>query len=82
MIEGLCIDGKLKKIDYQNYIHSQAMEQAMSLLKKILDEKGQITLAEYRDAIGTSRKYAMMLLEYADREKLTKKTGDVRVRYQ
>ena len=40
---------------------------------------GQITLAELRDALGTSRKYAQALLEHMDAAGLTVRQGDVHV---
>src|SRR4030066_358276 len=42
--------------------------------------KGKVTLAEVRDILGTSRKYAQALLEYMDEKKLTRRVGDERVR--
>jgi len=41
--------------------------------------KGKVTLAEVRDLLGTSRKYAQALLEYMDERKLTRRVGDERV---
>ena len=41
--------------------------------------KGKVTLAEVRDMLGTSRKYAQALLEYMDAKKLTRRVGDERV---
>jgi len=38
-----------------------------------------ITVSAFRERIGTSRKYALPLLEYFDREGLTLRRGDVRV---
>jgi selenocysteine-specific elongation factor len=43
-----------------------------------LDLRGSITVAEARDLIGTSRKYVMPFLEYLDRERYTRRVGDVR----
>ena len=37
-----------------------------------------LTLAQFRDLLGTSRKYALAVLEYWDRNKITKKDGDLR----
>ena len=51
----------------------------MELIRRGIQEKGQITLAEVRDLLGTSRKYAVVILETLDREKVTKKIGDARV---
>ncbi|MFC2050380.1 selenocysteine-specific translation elongation factor [Chloroflexota bacterium] len=41
--------------------------------------KGKVTLAEVRDMLDTSRKYAQALLEYMDGKKLTRRVGDERV---
>jgi len=41
--------------------------------------KSKVTLAEVRDMLGTSRKYAQALLEYMDAKKLTRRVGDERV---
>ena len=82
IIDSLCADRTLVKLDYQNYIHSTVIAQALDLLKGAIEKQGRITLAEYRDLIGASRKYAMMILEYADGQRITKKTGDVRILHQ
>ncbi len=39
-----------------------------------------ITMAEFRDLLGTTRKYAVPLGEYLDRIALTRREGDLRVR--
>ena len=43
--------------------------------------QGKVTLAEVRDLLNTSRKYAQALLEYLDEKKITRRTGDERVLY-
>jgi selenocysteine-specific elongation factor len=45
-----------------------------------IDEHGEITVADVRDRFGTSRKYALALLEYLDRMRVTRRIGDARVR--
>ncbi|MCS7051587.1 MAG: SelB C-terminal domain-containing protein [Thermomicrobium sp.] len=47
----------------------------------MLDAQGSITLAQVRDTLGTSRKYAQALLEYLDQRRITRRVGDARVRY-
>ena len=39
---------------------------------------GPFTVAEFRDHSGLSRKYVVPILEWADREGLTIRRGDVR----
>ncbi len=45
----------------------------------IIKEQGNITLADLRNELGTSRKFALPLLEYLDAQKITKRAGDARV---
>jgi selenocysteine-specific elongation factor len=55
------------------------VEEARSRLRQIAAERGQVTLAEFRDAVGTGRRNAQALLELFDREGLTRRQGEVRV---
>lgn len=48
-------------------------------LETTLQTKGRITVAEFRDLTGMSRKYAVPLLEYFDAVGVTIRDGDVRV---
>jgi selenocysteine-specific elongation factor len=52
----------------------------VSTVLQMIDQHGSITVAMLRDRFGTSRKYAIGLLEYLDAEAITKRDGDVRVR--
>ena len=52
------------------------------LAKTVVDHlhaNGKVTVAEVRDLLGTSRKYALALLEHLDEEKVTRRQGDERV---
>jgi selenocysteine-specific elongation factor len=52
------------------------------MMKKIIDHiktHEQITVAEVRDVLQTSRKYALALMEYLDNQKITRRVGDGRV---
>ena len=49
------------------------------LLEAALRRDGQITMATFRDLAGTSRKYAVPLLEWFDAAGVTLRSGDVRV---
>jgi selenocysteine-specific elongation factor len=45
-----------------------------------IDAHGTMTLSQFRDHFGTSRKYAQAVLEHLDRVKYTRRVGDDRVR--
>lgn len=79
MVEALHRDGKLQRLNYQYYMHTEAFDGAMDILMSELREKGCITLAEFRDMLGTSRKYAMLILDCTDGMKITKMAGEYRV---
>jgi selenocysteine-specific elongation factor len=42
---------------------------------------GSVTVAQFRDRFGSSRKYALALLEYLDERRITRRVGDTRVLY-
>ncbi|MBI4198479.1 MAG: SelB C-terminal domain-containing protein [Chloroflexi bacterium] len=44
-----------------------------------LKAEGKITVAQVRDMFGTSRKYALALMEHLDQRRITRRTGDERV---
>ena len=79
MTESLYHSGKLQKISYRYYMHMDSYRQAVDILTEALRQNGKITLAEYRDMIGTSRKYAMLILDHTDAKKITKMINDYRI---
>lgn len=57
--------------------YNEIVEKVMSYLKT----NGKVTLAEVRDLLQTSRKYAQALMEHLDERKITRRTGDERILY-
>jgi selenocysteine-specific elongation factor len=58
---------------------ASAYDETVGKVISHIKAKGKITLAETRDMLGTSRKYAQALLEHLDQEKITRRVGDERV---
>jgi selenocysteine-specific elongation factor len=50
----------------------------MDRLKDFFNSKTEMTVGEFRDMLGTSRKYALPFLEYLDSNKITLRVGEVR----
>ena len=44
-----------------------------------LGQQGSVTIAQVRDLLGASRKYALALMEYLDEQRVTRRVGDTRV---
>ncbi|MEO1162318.1 MAG: selenocysteine-specific translation elongation factor [Chloroflexota bacterium] len=47
---------------------------------RYIEENGTVDVKTARDLLGTSRKYAIAILEYTDAQKITRRVGDERVR--
>ena len=60
------------------YFGPRAYAEMVAALRAHLAEHGTITLAETRDLLQTSRKYAQALLEHLDSTHVTRRTGDAR----
>ncbi|HYO49959.1 MAG TPA: selenocysteine-specific translation elongation factor [Chloroflexia bacterium] len=73
--------GELVKIDEGLYYSRHAYNQIREGILKAIGERGEINVAVMRDLFGTTRKYAIPLLEHLDEQKVTRRVGDVRVRW-
>lgn len=81
IIEDMHKSGELVKINPAAYMYAEAYEKVLESIKILAarSEDNTFSLAEFRDAHATSRKYAMAVLEYLDKKKITKLVGDRRV---
>lgn len=75
----LCDEGELVRLSGSVYMHREFYERALQMIKDKFAAQGTVTLAEMRDLMGTSRKFALLLLDHTDEKKITVKEGDVRV---
>ena len=60
-------------------VHREALVLVQDRLRAYLQADGEITVAQFRELIGSNRKYAMALLGYFDAAGFTARDGDVRV---
>ncbi|MCS7186023.1 MAG: selenocysteine-specific translation elongation factor [Armatimonadetes bacterium] len=70
--------GKLVKVA-EFVFHPSAIEQAKQVARQLCEKHGSFTASQFREAINTTRKYAIPLLEFLDHIGLTVRRGDVRV---
>ncbi len=71
--------GVIVKVSDELAYHKEIYDEALHILKHILEKEESITLARFRDALNTSRKYAQALLEHYDGQKITRRKGDYRI---
>ena len=79
IIARMVTDGTLVAVNTQLRFHQAHYDRALDTLYEIFSVKKEMALAEFRDALQISRKYALALLEYWDSNGITRKVGDVRV---
>jgi selenocysteine-specific elongation factor len=77
LLQILLKSGRLVRIGDELVFHPLALAKVRELLARY---KGQrFSVPEFKEWTGVSRKYAIPLLEFLDREKITRRDGDVRV---
>ena len=62
------------------YFHSSAIDTAVSAARQLLDANPQgFTVAQFREHLGVSRKYALPLINHLDTTGFTRRRDDVRI---
>ncbi len=70
-------DGRLVRVSPELIFHREAIE---GLKRRLAEKKGQrFGVPEFKEWTGISRKYAIPLLEFLDRERVTRREGNQRV---
>ncbi|MDX6578150.1 MAG: selenocysteine-specific elongation factor [Blastocatellia bacterium] len=78
----LLIDsGRLVKVSGEMYFHRTALDNLTSRVRDYgaKQKDRAIDVAAFKDLAGISRKYAIPLLEYLDRQRVTRREGDRRI---
>jgi selenocysteine-specific elongation factor len=78
VVEFLCETGILVKLGERILMHKEALAKAWQAAEKLLSTVGWFSAATLRDALGTSRKYSIPLVEHFDSKGLTRRVGDKR----
>lgn len=71
-------EGRVVRVNESIYMSTGVYNEMISLLGTFFAKKTEMTVAEFRDLLNTTRKYALPFLELLDSRKVTLRTGDVR----
>jgi selenocysteine-specific elongation factor len=74
--------GDLVRLSDEMFFHRDAYAKALAALRDHFAASPTLTLAEFRDRIGSARKQTQALLEHFDALKYTMRRGDARVPWQ
>lgn len=79
IFEVACAEGFLVRVTDEIYLSAEADAEMRRRVTERLQNGPGATVAEIRDLLGTTRKYAVPVCEYLDRIGLTARAGDLRV---
>lgn len=70
-------DGRLVRVAPEMLLHREAADHLKAMIRQRKGERFRVS--EFKKWTGISRKDAIPLLEYLDRERVTRREGDARV---
>ena len=73
-------EGALIKVTEDLIFHASALAQLRELVTRRKLQSDRIDVAVFKELTGLTRKYAIPLLEYLDRERVTRRVGDENAR--
>ena len=71
-------DRAVMRVNESIYLSTAAYDKMIHALKSFFSKKPELTVAEFRDLLNTSRKFALPFLEHLDAAKVTLRIGDAR----
>jgi selenocysteine-specific elongation factor len=70
---------RLDTLIFHSDVLQQLKEDVLGLKAAAPGGRATVDVAAFKDRYGVTRKFAIPLLEYLDRERVTRRTGDVRL---
>jgi selenocysteine-specific elongation factor len=78
LIRAICQEGRLVRVSPDIVVTPEFLAKAEDIVRAQGGPPG-ITVSRFREALGTSRKYALPILEFFDGRGVTRRQGDVRI---
>ncbi|MEG0250146.1 MAG: selenocysteine-specific translation elongation factor [Peptostreptococcus sp.] len=75
------IGSEVQLLDDEYIISTKLYEEAKTKMVDFIQKNGEMSLAEFRDMMDSSRKICMIILESFDKQKITKRVENKRVLY-
>jgi selenocysteine-specific elongation factor len=76
---GLLADqGRIVKIGAEGYVHRDSLSVCLKKLSEWYESNTDLTVGDFKDMFGITRKHAIPLLEHLDQTKVTSRDGNVR----
>ena len=72
--------GEIVRVKDDYFVSLQSHQSLLDGIEEYFGRREELSLADFRDIAGTTRKWMIPLLEYLDRVQVTMRKGDVRIR--
>ena len=72
--------GKILKVDNEYWIHERSKKSLMQQLLKYFANKQTLSVSDFKSITSTTRKNAIPLLEFCDKNNFTQREGNLRVK--
>ena len=79
IVQLLVREGRLVRVTSELMFHADSIQELRQRLLVRKTKAPRMTVSEFKEMTGITRKYAIPLLEFLDRERVTRREGDVRV---
>ena len=79
LLRMLVKDGVLHKVTEDLIFHRSGLAKLREILARRKAQNNRLGVTDFKELTGLSRKYAIPLLEYLDRERVTRRDGDERI---
>jgi selenocysteine-specific elongation factor len=79
LLRMLVKESVLHKVTEDLIFHQSALRQLREILARRKAQNNRLGVTDFKELTGLSRKYAIPLLEYLDRERVTRREGEVRI---
>ncbi len=68
--------GRIVRLEEDIYMSVETLEDLKDVVRSLAPK---FTVSQFRDAVGSSRKYVLPILQYFDSQKVTRRVGDERI---
>ena len=72
-------DGAIVAVTSDSSVGGDAYRRALQTFRSMFESDDRVTIAQFRDRLGISRKFAQLLLDSFDKARISKLVGDARV---
>jgi selenocysteine-specific elongation factor len=72
-------ENTLVKISEEMVVDRGVLNKLVADVRALKSKTAKLGVSEFKDLTGISRKYAIPLLEYLDRQRVTRRVGDERM---